>query len=164
MTTTQLNNVKKTVKELSNEYNVQFDTVTDICVNELNKDVVLCRFFKTESLWNMTEVKIPMKKPYTAEYVLERIAKLEKREYVNHTETFKILVEKLKLNVSATSYGLGMESMFHGHEQMHKAGDKIGDILKANGIEFTISVSEASWVYRFNISKKESNINKIKAL
>lgn len=156
----QLNNLKKAVSELSCDYTIQFHTKNEVCV-PISKDVVEINMINNNAIWEMTTIKLPKKKPITAEYLLERVAKLNNRVYVNHRETFAKLNEKLGLGLTPNSYGLGIESIFHSHKSMHDKGDEIKAILDSHGIEYTISVSDASWVYRLQISKKESNINRI---
>ncbi len=160
LSNSQFKNLQKLVKELKATHVIQFHTPNDICV-PISKNVTSINVINLNAIWESNEIKIPKVKPLTVEYVLGRIEKMNGRVYVNHRETFKKLAEKLKLNVTPYSYGLGMESIFHSHENMHKDADKITEVLKSKGIEYTIGVSDASWVYQIKISKKESNINKI---
>lgn len=160
----QLKEVKKTVLELSQEYVIQYNTEYDVAVGVLDKNVESLTVFKSTSVWDMKEIKIPKKKPFTTEYVLERLAKLDKRKYVNHRDLFQKVIDKLGLNLTANSYGFGMESMFSGHTQMHKQADIIKEVLDKNKILYTISVSDASWVFRFNISKTQKNLKMLKEL
>ncbi|BBI90606.1 hypothetical protein HYO65_gp214 [Tenacibaculum phage PTm1] len=86
--------------------------------------------------------------------------------YVNYTDVFKTIIDKIELprRVSATSYGLGIEAIFGTREENFKDMHAVGDKLKEYGIEFTYGASEAEWVRQIRISKKQSNIDRIKAL
>jgi predicted regulator of amino acid metabolism with ACT domain len=162
----QYTTVKNTVIEMAAlGYSMQYDTAVNYCEDNLSKETINIRFVRFENNdFESTDVKIPAKKTFTTDYVLERISKKNKVTHLNLVNVFKTLRNKLNIRAVATSYGLGMEALFSNHESMHENANGIKEILNNYGIEYTTSVSEASWVYRFHISKKESNLNKIQSL
>ena len=100
------------------------------------------------------------KKETTLSYVLNHIAKKENYQAINWNEVFRPL-NLNNVGFYTTSYGIGVEVIFGNRKETIS---KIELFLDSKDIEYTNEFSEARWVYRFKISKAESNINKIAKL
>ena len=106
-------------------------------------------------------------KEITEEYVLKLVEKNEKA-YEGYYGEFALRVQRLlkangydnRLSVYPTTYGIGVWIFynFHAEEDIQK----VENILKEKGVEYYNEYSDKHWVYRFKISKKEENVNKIK--
>lgn len=102
-------------------------------------------------------VKLPKKKEVTYDRIMTTIN--SKSEYMSIVKDVKKLIDTKKLRCYPTTYGLGVETIFGSDSDNIKS---IEDILTGLGVKFRTESSEAGWVYRFVISKKQSNLNKIK--
>lgn len=162
MNESQKKNIAKVIKELEGEYTVMFDSDQHIGV-DIDQATII-RLIRMSDLNFYSGFKIPKVKPVTVEWLMERIHKADNVEYINHTKLFEKLNEKLGMKLTPTSYGLGMESIFVSHTTMHEMADTKKEILDAHNIEYTIDVSEASWVFRFRISKSSKNIDRINSI
>jgi hypothetical protein len=96
------------------------------------------------------------KKPYTMRQLLSKIDK--DNIYVSFVETFKA-ISSLQFWIYPTTYGVGVMTM--DKERLEKT---IVKVLEENKIEYRTEYSEASYVYRFIISKSAENIKKIKSI
>lgn len=109
--------------------------------------------------WNL-----PKKKLIDLPYIQGKFDKLIERDtsYENLRATF----EKLKIegDIYYTSFGFSYD-MFMKNDAKFKADTaKIEQALKDLNIEFSTEFSDAFWVLRYRISKKQSNIERIKNL
>lgn len=113
----------------------------------------------------LIQQKISVKsKEITAEYISKLIAK-DKKAYSGAFGRFADAMNKLMTaagvsrngSVYPTTYGIGVWVFYN-----YRASETIADIeaiLRANGVEYYNEFSNARWVYRFKISKKQANIN-----
>lgn len=106
-------------------------------------------------------------KEITAEYIDKLIEKNDKAYNGYYGEFAEKMTAILTANgisdicVYPTQYGIGVWVIFN-----HQAEDDIKtvtDILEHYGVEYYNEYSEAGWVYRFKVSKKAANINKLTA-
>lgn len=110
--------------------------------------------------------KWPVKsKEVTYDYVIKAVEqdkKLYEGPYGYFTDKFrKLMPEELKenINVHPHLYGIGVWVFWNYQASKHIAA--VEETLKKYDIEYTTEFSPARWVYRFKISKKASNLNKI---
>lgn len=110
--------------------------------------------------------KEPVKsKLITEEYVLklvEKNRKLYKGTYGEFTKRMTAICKKLgynNLSVYPTTYGIGVWCFFNWHLDEQKTN--VESILKKAGIEYYNEYSDKRWVFRFKISKKRENLEKI---
>ncbi len=103
----------------------------------------------------------PKTKEITVSYLFNKIAKYAhtERAYKNLSAIFKKLLPSY--NFYETSYGIGMEALFLTHEQVLKRAQPLCDFLNSIDLKFETEYSDASWVYRFKISKSKDNLEKI---
>lgn len=113
----------------------------------------------------MVVQKVSVKsKEVTEDYVLKLIEKNEKMYkgfYGEFTDKMnKLLAErKGSMSIYPTTYGIGVWLFYN-----FKAGENIAyveNILKEKGIEYYNEFSDAHFVYRFKISKKKENLERI---
>lgn len=109
--------------------------------------------------------KVPIKsKGITEDYVLKLIEKNEKSYngfYGEFTDKINNLLGENRKSFSCypTTYGIGVWLFYN-----FKADEQIGiveKLLKDKGIEYYNEFSDARWVYRFKISKKRENIERL---
>lgn len=107
-------------------------------------------------------------KEITIDYIQKLIDKNEKAYSGYYGEFAKNMQNLLKENgldkqfsVYPTTYGIGIWVIFNWNASDYI--DKVTNILDDKGIEYYNEYSEHGWVYRYKVSKKESNINKISA-
>lgn len=100
------------------------------------------------------------------EYINKEIAKSKKQysgPYGNFAEKMQKLLKDNDINDSfviyPTTYGIGVWCIFNW--ESNKDIELVTDILNRNKIEYTNEYSDAFWVYRFKISKKQANISKL---
>lgn len=101
----------------------------------------------------------------TKDYILKLVEK-DKKLYQGFYGDFTLKMKSILkeqgisnyLNVYPTTYGIGvMVFWWHGDSWINK----VRDILDSKGIEYYNEYSDARWVYRFKVSKKQSNLLKI---
>lgn len=110
-------------------------------------------------------IKTKSKKIDTA-YINKEIEKSRKL-YSGIYGHFADMMQKLLSNnniennlvIYPTTYGIGVMCMFNWEAE--KDIELVTDILNRNKIEYTNEYSDAFWVYRFKISKKQANIKKL---
>lgn len=103
-------------------------------------------------------------KEITEDYVLKLIEKNEKSYngfYGEFTDKINNLLGENRKSFSCypTTYGIGVWLFYN-----FKADEQIGiveKLLKDKGIEYYNEFSDARWVYRFKISKKRENIERL---
>ena len=106
-------------------------------------------------------VKIPKNKDIiNLDWFNKRLSK--NSSYNNLSNVFKKLLNNDGFNVYCASYGIGVFVPYNC--DFNKTLNKLKDYLKLKEIEFKTEFSKENYVYRFKISKKENNINKIKNL
>lgn len=106
----------------------------------------------------------PKNKEITIEYLFNKLDKFFNREncYKNLSDIFKKMLPSC--NFYATTYGIGVDTIYKSLEDGKKDIEKLENYLVSNKIEYKTEYSEACWVYRFVISKNTSNLNKINNL
>lgn len=110
--------------------------------------------------------KEPVKsKLITEEYVMklvEKNRKLYKGTYGKFTLKMSQICKKLGYNefcVYPTTYGIGI--WIYWNWKIDEQCARIEKVLKSAGIEYYNEYSEKRWVFRFKISKKAENLQKI---
>ena len=95
----------------------------------------------------------------TAEWIMDKVAKKENEKRINFRELFhSVGIATENCSFYSTSYGFGMFSLF-GRD--NKKAEEISQYLTSKGVEFRNEWSDARWVFRFVISKKSGNMEKL---
>lgn len=105
-------------------------------------------------------------KEITEDYVLKLVGK-NKKLYDGAFGAFTMQMQKIceKLGygnyfcVYPTTYGIGIWLFWNW--KVEEQANNVENILKSAGIEYYNEYSEHRWVYRFKISKKRENLQKI---
>ena len=105
-------------------------------------------------------------KEITIEYIQKLIDKNEKA-YKGYYGKFALNMQRLlkengldnEFNVYPTTYGIGVWVIYNWSAK--EDIDKVTEILDKRGVEYYNEYSEHGWVYRYKVSKKEENINRI---
>ena len=82
--------------------------------------------------------------------------------WINITHIFKQL--QLPGDIYFTSFGFSYDCFFKGDKKFKSDNEILSNRLKELGIEFTNEFSDAYWVFRYRISKKKENLDKINNL
>lgn len=118
-----------------------------------------------KELYSLKTYKLP--KNLTQEWVIKKVnAYLQAKDnsaYTNLSNTFNKILKK-GLQFYPTTYGLGTFTIFDTREALDAKLKPIEDILIQNHIEYTKEFSDALFVYRIKISKKEVNLKRIRDL
>lgn len=108
-------------------------------------------------------IRVPKKKEVTFEWIMNKLN--SEAIYENFSHKFKKLLEEKgyrnSINVYPTSYGIGFFVMFNFRNENSKIKNDIDSILNKYDIEYTNERSDAGWVFRYKISKKKENIEKL---
>lgn len=100
--------------------------------------------------------KSPKNKEVTFEYIMNKVN--QESIYRNLSDLFSKLCKNIP--VYPTTYGIGVDAFYN--QYMCNEIKIIEDKLNELGIEYRNEFSEAGYVYRFVISKKSINLQKIK--
>lgn len=100
--------------------------------------------------------KTPKNKEVTFDYIMNKLN--QESIYRNLSDLFSKLCKNIP--VYPTTYGIGVDAFFN--RDMKNEIKFIEDKLKELGIEYRNEFSEAGYVYRFVISKKSVNLERIK--
>lgn len=105
-------------------------------------------------------------KEITVEYVLnlvEKDKKLYRGTYGIFTTALQSILKDAgyygRFTVYPTSYGIGV--FVYYNFSLEKDIAAVEGVLKTRGIEYTNEYSDKRWVFRFKISKKQENLDKI---
>lgn len=102
------------------------------------------------------DLKAPKKMEISYEWVSEKINK--QNVFVNFCEKFNLFLKTKGLRGYATSYGIGIESLFVGSQNLNENQSSIENELNSLGIKYTTEYSDAHWVFRYKISQAKENI------
>lgn len=106
------------------------------------------------------QIKLPKNKFVDVSYVMQQLNK--DNVYNNFSDKFKLVLDKLgysnNINVYPTTYGIGI-FVFLGDKS--QASKLVASILDKAGIEYKTEYSDASFVFRYKISKSKENIAKL---
>lgn len=105
-------------------------------------------------------------KEITVEYVLKLVEK-DRKVYAGTYGKFAMCMQKLckergltnKFCVYPTTYGIGVWLFWNFNADKHIA--QVEEIMKERNIEYYNEYSNARWVYRFKVSKKRENIERM---
>lgn len=105
-------------------------------------------------------------KTITVEYVLKLVEK-DRKVYAGTYGKFAMCMQKLckergltnKFCVYPTTYGIGVWLFYNFNADKHIA--QVEEIMKERNIEYYNEYSNARWVYRFKVSKKRENIERM---
>lgn len=105
-------------------------------------------------------------KTITVEYVLKLVEK-DRKVYAGTYGKFAMCMQKLckergltnKFCVYPTTYGIGVWLFYNFNADKHIA--QVEEIMKERNIEYYNEYSNAHWVYRFKVSKKRENIERM---
>ena len=105
----------------------------------------------------------------TIETIIEKVTKKLNTEkvYQDFSDAFASILAKNgfygRFTVYPTTYGIGVCNLYRFGAQKEEIAI-LEKFLTDAGIEFKNEYSDAHWVYRFKLSKKQSNIEKISSL
>jgi DNA polymerase III sliding clamp (beta) subunit (PCNA family) len=106
------------------------------------------------------QIKLPKNKFVDVSYVMQQLNK--DNVYNNFSDKFKLVLDKLgysnNINVYPTTYGIGI-FVFLGDKS--QASKLVASILDKAGIDYKTEYSDASFVFRYKISKSKENIAKL---
>lgn len=112
---------------------------------------------------NFKSFKVPKNKFVDLDWILSKFN--TEKTYQQFTENFKSLLKKAgfenSINVYPTSYGIGIFVVFSYRDQNNQIKAEINKLLDKYGIEYKNQRSDAGWVFRYVISKKKENIEKL---
>ena len=105
-------------------------------------------------------------KEITVEYVLKLVEK-DRKVYAGTYGKFAMCMQRLckergltnKFCVYPTTYGIGVWLFWNFNADKHIA--QVEEIMKERNIEYYNEYSNARWVYRFKVSKKRENIERM---
>jgi len=109
--------------------------------------------------------KIPEK--HTVEFFRKNILKMQelRKEASQYVSVKKYFSKKYKtFNIYATSFGLSVVVVCRDIANVKRDIDEIVRELNKSKIEFATQLSDAKWVYRFILSKKKENIEKLERM
>lgn len=105
-------------------------------------------------------------KVITVEYV-QKLVEKDRKVYAGTYGKFAMCMQKLckergltnKFCVYPTTYGIGVWIFYNFNADKHIA--QVEEIMKERNIEYYNEYSEHRWVYRFKVSKKRENIERM---
>ena len=105
-------------------------------------------------------------KEITVEYILKLVEK-DRKVYAGTYGKFAMAMQRIcrerglanKFWVYPTTYGIGVWLFFNSQAGEHIA--KVEEIMKERNIEYYNEYSVMHWVYRFKVSKKRENIERM---
>ena len=105
-------------------------------------------------------------KEITVEYV-QKLVEKDRKVYAGTYGKFAMAMQRLckergltnKFCVYPTTYGIGVWLFYNFNSDKHIA--QVEEIMKERGIEYYNEYSEHRWVYRFKVSKKRENIERM---
>lgn len=108
-------------------------------------------------------IKLPKKKFVDAGYIIDKVIKRVSTGSTNFRHIFEKLLNITGYSIYSTSFGFSV-STWQLSDDFHKDVNKISDLLDRHGVEYKNEYSDAHWVYRFKISKKRENLDKLKQI
>ena len=91
--------------------------------------------------------------------LIAKVEKENKTEYGKFSATIQKVIDKQMPNhnflVYPTTYGIGLWAMYNFN--FNEQASEIENILNTNKIDYKTEYSDARWVFRYKISKKEVN-------
>lgn len=159
-----MNITKKTMKSLDSEFSYFFMDKYGNDTESPNEDTthIHIGFDLVSHNHVFRSFKLPQKKEVTMEWIYSKLN--TDSTYKNFSIEFgKLLNKKLKssIDVYPTSYGIGI-SLWGWKDQIKKVNKIVKYLLDKYSIEYINEYSDANWVYRYRISKKAENIEKLK--
>ena len=105
-------------------------------------------------------------KEITVEYV-QKLVEKDRKAYAGTYGQFAMRMQRLcrergltnKFCVYPTTYGIGVWLFYNFNSDKHI--EQVEEIMKERNIEYYNEFSEHHWVYRFKVSKKRENIERI---
>ena len=105
-------------------------------------------------------------KAITVEYV-QKLVEKDRKLYAGTYGKFAMAMQRLckergltnKFCVYPTTYGIGVWLFWNFNADKHIA--QVEEIMKERGIEYYNEYSDKRWVYRFKVSKKRENIERM---
>jgi hypothetical protein len=157
-------NLEASLKELNISFSLWDDYMND---DVKEKDATSMNVYNfTDGFLDMKTLKLPKKKLVDFDWVMNKIN--SEKTYKNFTESFKKLLAskgyKNSINVYPTSYGIGVFVAMSYRNQTEEIKQNINELLETYRIDYTNESSDAGWVFRYKISKKKENIEKLNEL
>lgn len=136
------------------------DYYNDVDINDATNMYV----YVYEPTIEIKHFKLPKNKLVDLNWVTEKLNK--NNIYTSFCNDFKKILVSLgytdSINVYPTSYGIGVFVAFGLRDRIKNIKDDIHGVLNKFNIEYKNERSDAGYVFRFRISKKAENINKLK--
>jgi len=118
----------------------------------------------TDGEYNTKTFKLPAKKPVDKAWVVGRINAMQKgdKAYADLRDILREVASQFEgMNIYATSYGIGIHTLFTDTDAEFKA---ILDMLDAHDVDYRLEWSKAMWVKRIIVSKSADNLAKIEMM
>ena len=144
------------IVELSKEFD------THVMFTENHNDPEIEMLMITTPGGGLKTFNLPKKQVVDKQWVANKMSQYLNSSYTNLRDTFSKL--GLKGNIYYTSFGFSYDCFMKSKPIFESEANKLKQILDDLGIEYTNEFSDACWVYRFRISQKQDNINKLKNL
>ena len=152
------------LKELKMSFNLH-DTKDYYNDNIDVKDADEITIYDYSSFVNFKTFRLPKKKLVDLEWIMNKWN--SEKAFVSFVEDFKTLLQergyKHSINCYPTSYGIGVFVMLGHRDNIKKMKSDIDNLMNEIGVDYRNEYSDAGWVFRYVISKKKENIDKIKA-
>ena len=128
----------------------------------INTDKDVCNYAYL-FIWHKGRTKtIRLTKSYNKAWIADKVALFLNYSNRNLIGLFKTL--GIKGSIYYTSFGFSYDMFFKSRESFNKEVLLLQKSLDDNGIEYTNEYSDANWVYRFKMSQKRENLDRIKHL
>lgn len=157
------NKLYDTIEELEEKSKHFADSTCDRHCSAYNFDTLYITHDKEQILVKKEGVK---SKEITTDYVLKLVER-NRKVYDGYYGKFAMAMQRIckekgytdRFCVYPTTYGIGVWLFYNMHADENIAD--IRSIMDERGIEYYNEYSDRLWVYRFKVSKKRENINKI---
>jgi hypothetical protein len=157
-------NIQENLEEQLKELNINFTLFDDYMeVASSNNATEISIVDTSDGFLDIKNFKLPKKKLVDFDWVMGKIN--TDKVYQSFTENFKKLLTikgyQNSINVYPTSYGIGIFVMYQFRSEINRLKEDVNSLLDEYGIEYSSEYSDAGWVFRYKISKKKENIEKL---
>ena len=144
---------RKIAKELKNDANIPLVDLNFDGINENEPYLFIINGTRSRTH------RLPKK--LKTEWIQNKISKFinSKSQYINLIKTFKKL--DIKGGIYYTSFGFSFCTFMKSKERFEQDNNRIKAHLNDLGIEYSNEFSDACWVYRYRISQRKENIDRI---
>lgn len=152
--------LKNDLSEMGYQYNL-----LDAAMNQSTPDKAIEMNVYSWEPWFSKSFRLPKGKEVNLEWVMGKIN--TEKVYESFANNFKTLLQKEYgntyngLSVYPTTYGIGIFVAISYRNDVAQTKQRVEGLLNKYGIEYRNEYSEAGWVFRYVISKRKENIEKI---